>query len=133
MPTVGKRLNPRGLTNREIPDASVREGNHVLATWHPVIARLQRLGGPIQQASSMAGIRPGTGPEKMIGHAISIVHILKGLGQIMNRVSDSSPRLERVRHVIEAFRGPPAIKECRRVGQNAVVLPVLTCLGLVSR
>jgi hypothetical protein len=64
--TVGERLQPRCLADREIASGAVGANQRVLAAWHAVIAGFKGLRGKVEHAAGMTGVELYSGLEAMI-------------------------------------------------------------------
>lgn len=64
---IRKGLQTGAFANGEITNATVRKGQHVLATRHPVITCLEGFGGLVDGATRVPGVRPRPALETMIG------------------------------------------------------------------
>src|SRR5262245_721478 len=56
---IGKPLNPRALTDRQIPKGVVPEAYHGFTAAYPVDTSLDRLGGQVEEATGVTRVGPG--------------------------------------------------------------------------
>jgi len=90
---VRKRLNPGGLSDRQVSHSAVRKQNHILPARHAMISSLQSLRRFVKRRTGMANIRFGSGLEYMIRYVPGQPRL--GVGQPMNRIPHGKPRCSR--------------------------------------
>src|SRR6185437_3624785 len=93
---VGKCLEARALSHREVPHTAVLAKEHVLATWYAVAAGFQGLSGPIVGATAVAVVATGTRDADVIRDG-GVLRAIHRFGQTRQRVTDGSPRQRRWR------------------------------------
>jgi len=88
---VGKSLEPSGLTNRQVANASIWKQDGVLAARHAVVPGLESLRGFIERTSRVTGIRASSGIVAMVMNPRAVFAF--GVRKVGDCVTDRTPRL----------------------------------------